>query len=306
MKNPHRNRARRCSLLFGLTLAAVTFTGNAATYTWDVRSGLLPNQVDETMRLHNSRATNSPVLTADGLLIHTDTTDYGAAMYYFQETTNLAVPTQLVIEANLKVVTTARRADQPPYQSGVLISFVTATGLGNVLLFDTNKISLWVNGAGGTGPTASVITTDGFHRCRIEVDTPTVSGAPLRVFWDDALVITSGIYRPLPGSGATQTPEISFGDGSSGGSGTSYWRYFSHNAAARTPGVRLSIAPAVEICWWAETNKTYQVESMPRLGTNDWTSFGLPINGDDSTRCVFDSTRGQPQKSYRVVTLPEM
>ena len=112
------------------------------------------------------------------------------------------------------------------------------------------------------------------------------------------------MYKPLPGSGEHQTPLIAFGDCSGGGSGTSYWRYFRHNAATRTPGVVLSAYTAVELCWWAETNKTFQVQWKPKLGTDDYVNLGPSIQGDDTMKCVFDSTRGQPEKYYRVVTLP--
>jgi hypothetical protein len=68
-------------------------------------------------------------------------------------------------------------------------------------------------------------------------------------------------------------------------------------------GVEVSIYTAVELYWNTQSNKTYQVESSTTLLTNDWTRVGLPVPGDGAPKYLFDSTRGQPKKYYRVLTV---
>jgi hypothetical protein len=65
----------------------------------------------------------------------------------------------------------------------------------------------------------------------------------------------------------------------------------------------LSIYTAVEICWDTATGKTYQVECASTVYTNVWTEVGEPVLGDGGLKCLLDSTRGQEQKFYRVLTV---
>ena len=64
------------------------------------------------------------------------------------------------------------------------------------------------------------------------------------------------------------------------------------------------IYPAVEIAWPSQSNKSYQVESAPVVDTNKWSNFGPVVIGNGSTNYMFDSTRGNPSKFYRVRELP--
>ena len=297
-ENQHPNKNWRWSLLLSFLLAASVIPVRAGTYTWDARSGLWPYEVDPSMILQNNSPLQ-PVLSDNSLLLQNDAVDQD--MFCWQFGTNLSFSPPLVIEAEVKFVTNSTHLPGFTNVTGVSIGFAAHPYQGSILFIDRGVISLATENYRIRGPSANVETDEAFHRYRIEADAPTISGSQIRVYYDGALTLTGQIVDRL---GGADRPQIFFGDSTSGPWGTSYWRYFRHNAAARTPGTRMSIKHAAEICWWAEANKTYQVQWMPRLGTNAWTDFGLPVTGDDSTKGIFDSTRGQPQKVYRVVTLP--
>ena len=65
-----------------------------------------------------------------------------------------------------------------------------------------------------------------------------------------------------------------------------------------------SISHAVEVCWLAALDRSYQVQWCPAVDTNTWFNFGSPVLGDGSTNCVFDSTRGRDKRFYRVLEKP--
>ena len=61
---------------------------------------------------------------------------------------------------------------------------------------------------------------------------------------------------------------------------------------------------AVEISWSSELNKSYQVQWTPVLETNSqWFNLGSALLGNGSTKYVFDETRTQDRKFYRVLKL---
>jgi hypothetical protein len=69
--------------------------------------------------------------------------------------------------------------------------------------------------------------------------------------------------------------------------------------------VSLSIQiSAVELCWPARTNRLYQLQYRSGLTTDQWTDLGAPIAGNGGIRCATESTRGIPQRFYRVIELP--
>lgn len=70
------------------------------------------------------------------------------------------------------------------------------------------------------------------------------------------------------------------------------------------PGVELTIYPAVELGWYAEAGKTYQIQAASTLLTNEWVNVGTPVPGEDAVKYFFDSTRQKPKKFYRVVLVP--
>jgi len=62
----------------------------------------------------------------------------------------------------------------------------------------------------------------------------------------------------------------------------------------------LAIYTAVEITWISQTGVQYQVQSSPQSLTTTWTNLGNPILGNGLTNAVFDSTRANGQRFYRV------
>lgn len=61
----------------------------------------------------------------------------------------------------------------------------------------------------------------------------------------------------------------------------------------------------VEVCWNSASNRTYQVQYRSTLTTNAWADLGPPVAGSGSTNCITDNVvLGQPQRYYRVLTLP--
>ncbi len=68
------------------------------------------------------------------------------------------------------------------------------------------------------------------------------------------------------------------------------------------PSVRVS---EIEVCWVSVPNRTYQVQYQSSLTTNLWTNLGAPVAGTGTTLCLADKVPpGQPQRFYRVLTLP--
>jgi predicted secreted protein len=82
--------------------------------------------------------------------------------------------------------------------------------------------------------------------------------------------------------------------------------YFSHsNVFASAVPVLAIRASEVELCWNCESNRSYQVQYRTDLTTNGWTNLGPPVLTANSTACIFDKVLpGQPQKFYRIVTVP--
>ncbi len=66
--------------------------------------------------------------------------------------------------------------------------------------------------------------------------------------------------------------------------------------------IRLS---QVEVCWTSETNKQYTVEYQSALTTNTWLTLAGPLPGTGTNNCIQDALApGQPQRFYRILTLP--
>lgn len=66
----------------------------------------------------------------------------------------------------------------------------------------------------------------------------------------------------------------------------------------------LRIFTAIELVWFAEANRLYQVQWTPSLNQPQWINIGPAILGSGSDLSVFDSTRNHPQGFYRVQILP--
>ncbi|MCI0539371.1 MAG: hypothetical protein L0Z50_29535 [Verrucomicrobiales bacterium] len=56
----------------------------------------------------------------------------------------------------------------------------------------------------------------------------------------------------------------------------------------------------VDVCWTAQTNKSYQAEYQSSLTTNTWLPLGPTILGTGSRTCIVDSIREPAKKFYRV------
>ena len=82
--------------------------------------------------------------------------------------------------------------------------------------------------------------------------------------------------------------------------------FFGHrNVAAIAMPFLATRVSEVELCWSSDSNRTYQVQYRSDLTTNLWTNLGPPIAGRGLRSCTFDRVPpGQPQRIYRVVTLP--
>jgi len=78
---------------------------------------------------------------------------------------------------------------------------------------------------------------------------------------------------------------------------------FAADSSTNRPTV-LRIYPAVELGWNSDTGKVYQVQYSTILNSNAWVNLGPPTPGNGATSYLFDSTRDQPSKFYRVLTVP--
>ena len=61
----------------------------------------------------------------------------------------------------------------------------------------------------------------------------------------------------------------------------------------------------IEMCWLTASNRNYQVQYRTSFDTNGWVNLGSPVAGNGATSCITDKVSpGQPQRYYRVLTLP--
>ncbi|SRR6266542_511665 len=103
----------------------------------------------------------------------------------------------------------------------------------------------------------------------------------------DAVSINGTVIAPCPGS--ADLPEE-----------------FQHTnvVAVLMPTATIRVSEA-EVCWNTASNRTYQVQYRSTLTANPWVDLGSPVAGNGLIQCVPDKVPlGQPQRYYRVVTLP--
>lgn len=67
--------------------------------------------------------------------------------------------------------------------------------------------------------------------------------------------------------------------------------------------VDASIYTAVEVTWQSVQDKIYQPQSRDDMTFGVWTNFGLPIVGNGSVMSLFDSTRNQSLRFYKVLQI---
>jgi len=67
--------------------------------------------------------------------------------------------------------------------------------------------------------------------------------------------------------------------------------------------IQATIHQAAEVAWPTVAGALYQVQATPSLAPGTWTNFGTPITGDGTEKSIFDQTRNQQQRFYRVLRL---
>lgn len=183
------------------------------------------------------------------------------------------------------------------------------TGKGNMMLIDGNTgmiawqetvtvaantnyvFSAWVTPANSSNPSVLQFTING-----VQVGaTVTLSGTP-------------GVWQQFVGtwsSGSATSAVLAITDQN----GVSLGNDFALDDLALTEGtnapvnqVTAAIYTAVEINWPSQANQSYQVQYRTNLNSSTWFDFGAPIPGTGTNNSVFDSTRGQDVKFYRVIT----
>ena len=251
------------------------------------------------MQFIDTAAPEQPLLASGDLLLSTD--DDSELMFYSCSGTNLLIPTNLVIEAELRYVSGTGNV---PGRTATIIGFTVAPSLGGLLFIEHDNIFLG-HSYSDKGTNAAVDTDGSFHSYRVEVDTSNPNGL-IKVFYDQALVLTDSLLTSGPN--VNQVPEIYFGDGSSSAYGVSRWRSFQHNAAAQqvclppVAGIRTS---QVEISWNSCSNHHYNVQYRSDLTTNTWVDLFTNVLATNTETSVYDDIpRGRPQRFYRVQELP--
>ena len=134
MKNRKKSQIALAITVLILFSCLQFFSVLGADYCWRSAWGVLPDQVDPSMEYHRNPTNLMPLLTADGLLLHTDSSQdpkgYTQAMFYIQ--TELAMPSQLAIEADFRFVSGFTSPDYKG-RAEFYIVFNTAPNVGGVL-----------------------------------------------------------------------------------------------------------------------------------------------------------------------------
>jgi hypothetical protein len=212
------------------------------------------------------------------------------------EFTNVTMPTQLVIEAEVQYVS-GNAANE--CRSGVAIAFTTGYEQGGELCVERGDIFLTQRGC-TRGSQAQVNTDDTNHLYRIEVDNPTVLGSLISVYQDGTLVMTGVVSQDSDTWGPT--PDVWFGDGSLSAYGTSRWRSFYHNAATvPSKAVVFIRSTPDEIAWTSHSNALYNVQYCPDFNGTPWTDVFTNILGNGGTNRVSDAAvRTNQHGFYRI------
>jgi uncharacterized delta-60 repeat protein len=75
------------------------------------------------------------------------------------------------------------------------------------------------------------------------------------------------------------------------------------DAPAPVTTASMQIWTAAEIGWLSETDVQYQVQWSSEVAPTVWQNLGNPVVGTGANISVFDSTKNQPRKFYRVIKL---
>ena len=190
---------------------------------WEATDGVLPHDATPPWTLIDS-STTPPALGPGSLTLQTSTN--GQNQFYKQAGSELVIPPLLIFEAGVRYVS---GSSSSTVREAIAIVVEMPAGLGNNFFIGTDEIFL----LGGTecltkGNSAAVLTTDGFHDYRLEVDT--ASGS-ISVFYDGQLTLTGSLH-PVTGGCSASTPRLLWGEISVATTGTSEWAYVRHNAGA--------------------------------------------------------------------------
>ena len=139
-------------------------------------SQVLPHVACPAWQLIDSAEPEEPGFVASGLRLSTSTN--AENLYYAVASDNLSVPSTLVIEARVKLISgSSSTASRAPASFGFSYG---GTHQKNLLQIANGSIFL-LSSENVAGASASVATTDDFHVYRLEVDTETGS---IEVFYD--------------------------------------------------------------------------------------------------------------------------
>jgi hypothetical protein len=168
-------RALILSILSIVAVAASTVL-HAATFDYEAHWDWYPEQFTAGMVLFNDSPTEAPILAGGALTINNDVA--GEHIYYTLSGSNLAMPTDLWGEAEVRVI--RNRDTSGGKRTASELHFTTSDHVGNILWLGVNEIFIsydeFTHGAG-----AYVDTTTNFHTYRVEVD-----GNPIYRRNDDA------------------------------------------------------------------------------------------------------------------------
>jgi hypothetical protein len=257
-----------------------THVGHAGDSIWTASSGAFPTSLNPPWQA--AMPGGNSVLENGALRI---THLNGQATFYQGDGTEnqLDFPTNLVIEARMRLVS-----------GTAIIYFVTQPGdAENWLRIGPDEIFVNAGSRTNRGAVAHVDTDNAFHDYRIEVHGVT-TGSTVNVFYDGAPTLTGSLFL----GDEDEVIQIVWGTLTGG---ESLWQSFRHNAST-APTV--SIFTAAEICWDSKTNLVYEVQWASSLPATNWTSLGTPVSGTGGNLCIFDSTRGQVRRFYRVEIVP--
>jgi hypothetical protein len=270
-----------------LSGAALALVSNAATFQWDASWGWYPDQLTPGIGLINESA-ETPLLTNGALIIATDIPE--EHMYYICSDGNLLMPTNLIIEAEARVLSNNDEAEGT--RTASCISFTTSQYVGNALYLDVGAIFI-SDGTDTRGASATVDTTNAFHTYRIEVYGTTV-GSTFEVYQDGVFQFTGSLYTSVPDNG---DPSVSFGDGSAYASGGAEWLSFQHNAAAASSTVRpnLFIGPPQTLTLQGMPGHSYTIQTVSDLAQTNWTgvtNLALTTNAFGSVNVPMEGSQG--------------
>jgi hypothetical protein len=219
---------------FGILIVAVSVSiagygmAMAAEADYDAGRGHTPDVVCPPYELFVTGTSGSDSLEGKALVINT--TVYNDYWFFRHIDQDLEIPENLVIEANMRVVSGNRNA---AYRDIAVIGFTTEPNVGGALWIGPDRMFLTADNIVVGDYIDSTIdptfdTNDTAHKYKIEVDQ---TGA-ISVFYDGAKdpILTGSVFYSAPANGPVT--RVAFGDGTIHAFGVTEWLTFKHNACA--------------------------------------------------------------------------